>query len=288
MWKKKLEPDTPQETRRMRIACWIPRATNAHSEYVILIVFALQRWFHDRASMLHCTYFACRVTNQYSLVQEDLLRYVDVGRCYSLILIWDNFQNRILSPTAQVKSSRKKVWETEKERVRDFRIFPPLFNHGLVFCQQTESYAPSYLLWLYRGADKSLARPGKKEARKHVRDARDFNNIETRAVINFFFLLRGKAPKEIHAILTETLACFLPGQAKELSAPLYYSLPQYRQTHGEGIRHSTDDNLVHLEVSACVLTSLRNVSKLFTSAYNKLRWAAYTDCISEFMYCPFM
>jgi len=40
---------------------------------------------------------------------------------------------------------------------------------------------------LYRGADKSLARPGKKQARKHVRDASDFNNIETRAVIKFFF-----------------------------------------------------------------------------------------------------
>jgi len=33
--------------------------------------------------------------------------------------------------------------------------------------------------------------------------------------------LEGKAPKEIHAILTETLACFLPGLAKDLSAPLY-------------------------------------------------------------------
>ena len=36
------------------------------------------------------------------------------------------------------------------------------------------------------GADKSLARPGSKQARKRVRDARDFNNIETRAVIKFF------------------------------------------------------------------------------------------------------
>jgi len=36
-----------------------------------------------------------------------------------------------------------------------------------------------------------------------------------------FFFLQDKAPKEIHAILTETLACFLPGQAKDLSAPLY-------------------------------------------------------------------
>jgi len=50
-------------------------------------------------------------------------------------------------------------------------------------------------------------------------DARDFNNIETRAVIKFFFV-QGKAPKEIHAILTETFACFLPGRAKDLSAPL--------------------------------------------------------------------
>jgi len=51
------------------------------------------------------------------------------------------------------------------------------------------------------------------------KDARDFNKIETRAVIKFF--LQGKAPKEIHAILTETLPCFLPGRAKDLSAPLY-------------------------------------------------------------------
>ena len=72
----------------------------------------------------------------------------------------------------------------------------------------------------YRGADKSLVRPRRKQARKHVKDARDFNNIETRAVIKFFSPCKGKAPKEIHAILRETLACFLPGRAKDLSAPL--------------------------------------------------------------------
>jgi len=70
------------------------------------------------------------------------------------------------------------------------------------------------------GVDKSLARTGRKQARKHVRDARDFNNIETRAV-TFFCFLQGKAPKEIHAILTGILACFLPGRAKDLSASLY-------------------------------------------------------------------
>ena len=35
------------------------------------------------------------------------------------------------------------------------------------------------------------------------------------------FFLQGKAQKEIHAILTETLACSVPGLAKELSTPLY-------------------------------------------------------------------
>jgi len=70
---------------------------------------------------------------------------------------------------------------------------------------------------LCRGTDKSSAQPGRKQARKHFRDARDFNNIETQGVN--FFSLQVKAPKKIHAILIETLACFLPGRPKELSAP---------------------------------------------------------------------
>jgi hypothetical protein len=71
---------------------------------------------------------------------------------------------------------------------------------------------------LYRRAVKSLAWSGRKQAKKHVRDARDFNDIEKRAIK--FFFLQGKAPKEIHDILTETLASFLPGRAKDLTAPL--------------------------------------------------------------------
>ena len=43
-------------------------------------------------------------------------------------------------------------------------------------------------------------------------DARDFNNIETRSGIKFFFL-QGKAPKEIHAILKETLGEHTPSYA---------------------------------------------------------------------------
>ena len=46
MWKSILEPVRPQMTIwRMRIACWIPRATNTLSEYAI-IAFPLQQWLH--------------------------------------------------------------------------------------------------------------------------------------------------------------------------------------------------------------------------------------------------
>jgi len=62
LWKNTVELDTPQMTiRRMRIACWVAKATNTHSEYVMLIAFPLQQWSHERASMLRCTYIACIV-----------------------------------------------------------------------------------------------------------------------------------------------------------------------------------------------------------------------------------
>jgi len=62
MWKIFAEPARPQTTIwRLRVAYWIPEATDAHSEYVILIAFPLQQWFHERAWMLCYTYIACLV-----------------------------------------------------------------------------------------------------------------------------------------------------------------------------------------------------------------------------------
>jgi len=45
----------------MRIACWIPKATSTHSEYVIHIAFSLQQWLQDRASLLCYTHIDCLV-----------------------------------------------------------------------------------------------------------------------------------------------------------------------------------------------------------------------------------
>jgi hypothetical protein len=38
--------------RRMRIACWRAKATDTHSEYVMIIAFQWQKWLRKRASML--------------------------------------------------------------------------------------------------------------------------------------------------------------------------------------------------------------------------------------------
>jgi hypothetical protein len=53
--------------RRMRFACWITKATDTHSEYVILIVFRRQKWLRERASVLRYTYTACRVKSALSV-----------------------------------------------------------------------------------------------------------------------------------------------------------------------------------------------------------------------------
>jgi hypothetical protein len=46
---------------RMHIVYWIPKPTNTHSEYVVMISVILQQWWHERASMLHYTYIACLI-----------------------------------------------------------------------------------------------------------------------------------------------------------------------------------------------------------------------------------
>jgi hypothetical protein len=54
MWKNITERGRPQmRIWRMRIACWIPKATNTHLERVILTAFPLQQLLHEGASFLH-------------------------------------------------------------------------------------------------------------------------------------------------------------------------------------------------------------------------------------------
>jgi len=54
------EPGRPQMAIwSMRFASWIPKTTNTHSEYVILISFSLQKWLRERTSILWYVYIGC-------------------------------------------------------------------------------------------------------------------------------------------------------------------------------------------------------------------------------------
>ena len=49
---------------RMRVAYWISKATDTHSEYIVLIAFPLQQWMHELATMLCYTRSVRKVSDR--------------------------------------------------------------------------------------------------------------------------------------------------------------------------------------------------------------------------------
>ena len=81
MWKNFVQPCRPPMTIwRMRIACWIPKATNAQSEYIILS-FLLQQWLQEHASMLRYPYTVC-------LVMLSLRHHFTSSDCHVCRPLW--------------------------------------------------------------------------------------------------------------------------------------------------------------------------------------------------------
>jgi len=119
------------------------------------------------------------------------------------------------SPSYYTTGMRQVIYVAEKTsingRIITKRLIP--LSHGTVILASMRTVD----LRNYRAADTFLAQQGRKQTRKHVRDARNFNSIETRAVIEFFyFFLQGKAPKEIHAIFFFLVSFIVP--------PVFYRL----------------------------------------------------------------
>ena len=54
MWKKKYcrsgQATDDDIIRRMHLACWMPKATNTHPDYVTVTTFPLQQCTHEQAS----------------------------------------------------------------------------------------------------------------------------------------------------------------------------------------------------------------------------------------------
>jgi hypothetical protein len=66
MCKNIVESGRPQMTIwHVRFACWMPKATNIHSGYVIFTPFPRQQWLYECTLMLGYTYIACLVLHSF-------------------------------------------------------------------------------------------------------------------------------------------------------------------------------------------------------------------------------
>ena len=60
IWKNIVERNRPQITIwRMRNVCWIPGATDTHSEYLTLIAFPPQQWLRESVPVLYLHCLSC-------------------------------------------------------------------------------------------------------------------------------------------------------------------------------------------------------------------------------------
>ena len=129
----------------------------------------------------------------------------------------------------------------------------------------------------YRDAEKSLARPGSKQANVIVRRAwisfgalpcRKRNLMTARVSI----LLKSRAS------LTCFWACFLPGRAKDLSAPRYNCMrytgssrsnPLFLRAYWADLHPSRSTNLLVVLVFECVLFLYRSYALIKDSSFIK-------------------
>jgi len=82
MWKNIVERARPQmKIWCMRNACWITKATNTLSEYLILNAFPLQQWLREHTSILRLyilQYIACLVAPDGGPIALKHLRFSDI------------------------------------------------------------------------------------------------------------------------------------------------------------------------------------------------------------------
>jgi hypothetical protein len=76
----------------MRIACWISKDINRHSQYVICIDFPPQTWLYERASMLSYPYIAYLVLSTNNFNTRNIQSTLQSGnefqsKCYILLCL---------------------------------------------------------------------------------------------------------------------------------------------------------------------------------------------------------
>jgi len=149
MWKNIVERGRPQMTIwRMRITSWIPKATDTHLEYVILIALPLQQSLRERSSILGYTHIACLVITRsvYCAVRTGALNVIGVNFClWSLShRLWRHSAvmsgHRLKRPESGCLISSIQQWQSGK------RAFPYCLTHTIsTFLHRTARPLASFL-----------------------------------------------------------------------------------------------------------------------------------------------
>jgi hypothetical protein len=73
-------------------ACWVPKATNTHSEYVILIAFLLHQWLHERAPM-HCLSSSLLMFFVAVPLSHKSVNFCNLATSGHFLVVWRAFQS---------------------------------------------------------------------------------------------------------------------------------------------------------------------------------------------------
>jgi len=163
-WKNTVSPCQPQMTIwRMRNACWIPKTTSTHPEYVILIALSRQQWLDGRALMLLYTHIACFVVSYVNCKFSGCFISTDFScneiPCKEILfpfaMAWDT--TLFISFATNLCGGSKRVWECKIATPRSSTSFfsvscnpHAVYNYtllnvqGLLYCLVGDSVTSSY------------------------------------------------------------------------------------------------------------------------------------------------
>ena len=144
MWKNNVEVARPQMTIwHMHIACCLTKATDIHSEYVILIAFPLQQWLHECTSMFNVIlYIYCLSHNLYGFsAQQELHKPGMPSCCLSRTQLKMHMQTKIVSDLNSCFQPGRGLHNLQQDVLFGFNTLFYCFKSGLLAGHI--SYAPT-------------------------------------------------------------------------------------------------------------------------------------------------
>jgi hypothetical protein len=184
----------------MRFACWITKATDTRSEYIILIAFPRQQWLRERASRLHYTHTVCLVRHAH--VPHALCRE------FVFMCLWSWMESVELTSTYRKHLPIQWWWKTCKLKIsiqRDILVFHgPFQPSGFSGEGGVET-----TLSITEGTEKN-AKPIKGGGEKTAPSSsycsdESFGWEESRKTTNFLSRRRIRSPQAINCFLTSSI-----------------------------------------------------------------------------------